>query len=165
MIQETDEEGLKKESSEEEKVDFNDTLSDVADLYSGQYREDEENVIGAEKEDLVEKSVIEENGVKYSFINNVSQSKIPEYSPTPVIKNQKDFPQLRRIYARRVTMFDLGKKEEEEALNNLMDKALKEDSNIIDLNLRHEFSEKSGSWKILATYSLVEFKTDISSKK
>lgn len=164
MIQETEEERTDKKANELEKVDFNDTLSDVADLYSGKYREDEENVIGAEKKDLVEKSVIEEDGVKYSFINNVSQPKSPEYSPTPLIKNQKDFPQLRRIYARRVTMFDLGKKEEEEALNNLMDKALKEDSNIIDLNLRHEFSEKSGSWKILATYSLVEFKTDINKK-
>ena len=60
-----------------------------------------------------------------------------------------------------IKVFDLSKGSDEDNLNKLLDEHLDPNSNIINLSLKHQFSDKDGSWKILVSYELVEFKINI----
>ena len=42
-------------------------------------------------------------------------------------------------------------------LNSLVNNSIKEDTAINNLVLREHFSEKDGTWKVLATYDILEF--------
>lgn len=84
-----------------------------------------------------------------------------EFSDTPIVQGQKLKNGMFRVKARRIKMFDLSKEQDETSLNNLLDEHLNPNSNIINLSLKHQFSDKDGSWKILVSYELVEFKINI----
>lgn len=80
------------------------------------------------------------------------------YQDKPFIKNQvKVAHNSTRIKERLIKVFDLSKEEDLKKLNELTNQSIREDTSIENLVLREHFSEKDGTWKILATYDILEF--------
>ena len=90
--------------------------------------------------------------------SNQSESHLKVYQNKPFIKNQiKVARNSTRIKERVIKVFDLAMDLDLKQLNSLVNNSIKEDTAINNLVLREHFSEKDGTWKVLATYDILEF--------
>ena len=128
--------------------------TDSDDVYASDYSDEPEN-------DIKDKEVSTNKITPIEFINYPKKEPKKEFSDTPVVQGQKLKNHLCRVKSRRIKVFDLSKSSDEDNLNKLLDEHLDPNSNIINLSLKHQFSDKDGSWKILVSYELVEFKINI----
>lgn len=97
-----------------------------------------------------------ENLIRNSNQQEKSNKKV--YQDKPFIKNQAKISRHSiRVKERLINVFDLSKEEDLKKLNELSNQSIKEDTSIENLVLREHFSEKDGTWKILATYDILEF--------
>jgi hypothetical protein len=162
---------IKKEMTD---IDLNDTLSDIGESYSYSEPdilfEDHINTTTSNNDSddslkITDKNIIV-NSKGVNYIKNIDNKSVEDqpiklWSDTPIIKNQKANRDLYRFKTKRIKVYDLGVPSEVVELNELIDNSMSETSNIINLNLLHKFSDTTGNWKILATYDIIEFKTNI----
>lgn len=140
------------------------------EFHDGFKTSEKENDLIRKKADEAENSVKSINLNTQQFIypdnledliknsNQQERSNKKNYQDKPFIKDQyRVARKSTRIKERLINVFDLSKDDDLKKLNELTNQSIKEDTAIANLNLREHFSEKDGTWKVLATYDILEF--------